>query len=423
MLLIATGHYNGMSNGDFNQRIFRGIQQFQQSIGSNPNGILSAEDAAALKSTGYRFLGAAGLKEVFHPTASAKLYVPLGLLDPALRTSRGLSYEGTNAAVDFSAIPSVEVSFPDLYARLAATSAQRQVSYKVLRTDFFVVAGRNGSRNFYSRFHPLDHLSVGFTFAWDDSVLGGNGDRIAATMSNMFFTGINPAQTTSTTPGDSASPSSPPPQKEVAKKKGASAGTAFLVNGSGHLITNNHVVEECTTFSVVGGASGIVVARDAVNDLALLKAEPPKGAEPLPLAGRMTKLGEDVVAMGFPFQGVLGGLNVTGGNVSALSGLQNDSSRVQFTAAIQPGNSGGPLLDRTGAVVGVVTGKLNELATFKVAGSIPQNVNFAVRKEIVSAFLASQAISPATATASGDKSISDVAEAARSAVFAITCGG
>ena len=128
MLLIAAGHYDGLSTGEFNQRIFRGIQTFQQSLGRAPSGILTTQEHSRLRQTGLEFLGLVGLKEVSHPTANAKLYVPLKLLDPPQRTARGVSFEGEMAAVDFSSFLPSEVSFPDLFLRLSTTSAQRQVT-------------------------------------------------------------------------------------------------------------------------------------------------------------------------------------------------------------------------------------------------------------------------------------------------------
>jgi S1-C subfamily serine protease len=132
-------------------------------------------------------------------------------------------------------------------------------------------------------------------------------------------------------------------------------------------------------------------------------------------------LGEEVVAIGFPLAGLLGGVNVTTGNVSALSGLGNDSSRIQFTAPIQPGNSGGPVLDRAGGLAGVVVSKLSDLPMIASTGAAPQNVNFAIRKEMVSIFLSTQGLHLQDAPSSPDLSVADVADAAKPSVFVVVC--
>jgi S1-C subfamily serine protease len=100
------------------------------------------------------------------------------------------------------------------------------------------------------------------------------------------------------------------------------------------------------------------------------------------------RAGDSVVAVGFPFPGLLASeANVTTGTVSALAGIGNDARFLQMTVPVQPGNSGGPLLDLEGRVVGVVVGKLNALKIASVTGDIPQNVNFAIKAGVVRSFL------------------------------------
>ena len=73
--------------------------------------------------------------------------------------------------------------------------------------------------------------------------------------------------------------------------------------------------------------------------------------------------------------------------MSALAGIGNDARFLQMTVPVQPGNSGGPLLDLQGRVVGVVVGKLDALQVASVTGDIPQNVNFAIKASVVRSFL------------------------------------
>jgi serine protease Do len=129
-----------------------------------------------------------------------------------------------------------------------------------------------------------------------------------------------------------------------------------------------------------------------------------------------------VIALGYPLRGVLGdGLNVTTGTISALSGIGNNSTRLQFTAAIQPGNSGGALVDRAGAVVGVIQSKLSDMAALQAGGFVPQGVNFAIRKEIAIAFLDTQGLALEPMEDGPELTVADIAQQARKSVLPIIC--
>jgi serine protease Do len=195
------------------------------------------------------------------------------------------------------------------------------------------------------------------------------------------------------------------------------------VSRQGHLLTNNHVISGCARVEVAGVGPATVLSTDVGNDLALIQIHS-QGAdfEPVRITNKVTRLGEEVVALGYPLRGVLGdGLNVTAGTVSALSGLGNNSTQLQFTAPIQPGNSGGALVDRTGALVGVVASKLNDMVALKDGGFIPQGVNFAIRKEIAIAFLAAQGMSLEPFEDATYMTVADIAQRGRKSVAPIVC--
>jgi S1-C subfamily serine protease len=220
----------------------------------------------------------------------------------------------------------------------------------------------------------------------------------------------------------------PPPRPggpwQPGASKEVSSGSAFAVSRQGHLLTNNHVVSGCRLVEVGGVGSATVLSGDPGNDLALIqvKSQWTPDFEPVRVTHKSVRLGEEVVALGYPLRGVLGdGLNVTTGTISALSGLGNDSTQLQFTAAIQPGNSGGALVDRTGALVGVVASKLNDVVALQGGGFVPQAVNFAIRKEIAIAFLEAQGVSLETFEDATYETVADIAQRARKSIVPIVC--
>jgi serine protease Do len=197
-------------------------------------------------------------------------------------------------------------------------------------------------------------------------------------------------------------------------------GTGFVVSKAGHVLTNRHVVSGCFILTV-GGARATLLAEDAVFDLALLQIEPEVGPAPAAFAADPARLNSDVTVAGYPLPDFLGGLNVTRGSVSSLKGIGGDGINMQITAPVQPGNSGGPVINAAGQVVGVVVAKLDAAAVAEVYDDIPQNVNFAIRGEIAKLFLSQNGVDPVIAEASAAVSPEILAEMAQGFTRLITC--
>ena len=198
-------------------------------------------------------------------------------------------------------------------------------------------------------------------------------------------------------------------------------GSSFAVSLSGHLLTNRHVVGGCTELRV-GGHETKIVAEDPNNDLALLQLEQSVTTLASFREGRGARIGEKVVVAGFPLRGLLGsGLNVTFGNVSSLTGIGNDSRMFQISAPVNPGNSGGPLIDDSGHIVGIVTSKLNALRIAKETGDIPQGANFAIKSSIIRIFLDLNNVDYETARSRSPRSSTIIADEAKKYTFLIEC--
>ena len=189
-------------------------------------------------------------------------------------------------------------------------------------------------------------------------------------------------------------PAQPPQARPASPKSGQGAarldstGSGFLVSRD-RVVTNHHVVEGCTRLLIRFGddvSQARLVAATTRNDLALLSTSRALGA-PASLRAKAA-LGEDVTVAGYPLSGLLSNdVIVTSGQVNSLAGLGNDPTRLQISAPVQPGNSGGPLVDRSGSVVGVVVSKLNAERLSKVTGDMAQNINFAIKPEVLRLFL------------------------------------
>jgi S1-C subfamily serine protease len=112
---------------------------------------------------------------------------------------------------------------------------------------------------------------------------------------------------------------------------------------------------------------------------------------------------------------------VSTGIVSSLSGLLNDTRFLQISAPIQPGNSGGPLLDTTGNVVGVVAAKINAIKFARATGDLPENINFAIKTGAVRDFLDNGVVTYQTAEPSAELKTAQIASNARAYTMLISC--
>ena len=216
-------------------------------------------------------------------------------------------------------------------------------------------------------------------------------------------------------------PGSPNPRARV------SSGTGFVV-APDRVLTNQHVVGGCDRIFIRTHDGRTLPAVppakvDAGLDLALL-AVPGDPGEILAFRGSPeVRRGESVIAYGFPLPGLLSSdPKLTRGEVNGLNGLGNNPGHYQISAEVQPGNSGGPLLDPQGHIVGVVVSKLHAGNIAKRTGDIPQNVNFAVKGSAAATFLRRAGITPRAEASTGpEKSTADVGEIADRGTVFIRC--
>ncbi|MDB5365781.1 MAG: serine protease [Rhodospirillales bacterium] len=206
---------------------------------------------------------------------------------------------------------------------------------------------------------------------------------------------------------------------------GLYSGTGVIVSERGEIVTNAHVVRACTTIEVGSKAAdlrpALLIASDDKNDLALLRATLPS-SPPARLRDRPMRSGEDVVALGYPLSGLLAQeANVSRGAVTALAGIGDDQRFLQISAPIQPGNSGGPLFDSTGALAGLTTSVINAAALLRLTGAVPQNIGFALKSSVLRSFLADRGVTVATARGEGKLSPEDVGERGRKSTVLVRC--
>ena len=173
-----------------------------------------------------------------------------------------------------------------------------------------------------------------------------------------------------------------------------SGGTGFLFSSRDYIITNWHVVKGAGSIEVKFPDGEVikakVLAKDNQNDIAVLKlSQSPSTQIPDLNFGDSSKVrpGDKVFTIGYPASSILGkNQKITDGIVSSITGIEDDPTMFQITVPIQPGNSGGPLFNESGEVIGITTASLS-LNAIRSLGAVPQNVNYAIKSSFVNNLL------------------------------------
>jgi S1-C subfamily serine protease len=211
--------------------------------------------------------------------------------------------------------------------------------------------------------------------------------------------------------------------KPESGRKLIGTGTGFVVNKH-YVVTAEHVLEDCNAVSIRHGNREIdaqTAARDASNDLGLIRLQKPIGNTAKLRGGKRVRLGEMVANYGYPLFGQLStSATITEGNINNLSAVGNDSTMFQFDAPTQPGNSGGPLLDSSGNVVGVAI-KILSKKYADATGHIAQNVNFAIKSTILEGFLKANKVPFEKADSTEKLELPDIAEKAEAFTVLVGC--
>ena len=238
----------------------------------------------------------------------------------------------------------------------------------------------------------------------------------------------NPKAKPSTAKASAKSDDEPAEKPSEPDKLVSVSGSGFVVSRNAYIVTNNRVVADCVRDihgNLVGQAPVKlrVVSADEENDLALLQGTKKfKEKDIATIRASAVNSGDQVVAIGYPLHGLLtSDLTVTTGIISSLAGLHNDTRFLQISVPVQPGNSGGPLHDNSGNIVGVVSAKLDALRMVKATGDIPQNINFAIKTGALRDFLDNSAVPYQTADPGSEMKTADIASAARTYTMLISC--
>lgn len=438
MRLAWAGDYSGPFDGEIDAASLRAIRDFQARHGMAATGVIDEDMLRRLIDVSDRAETRTGFKIYDDAATGTRLALPTTLVSDAGATDAGRVWRSADRRIEIEAVRLTGdgQSLDGLFDILGSPAATRTVADAVLSTDGFSVSGEENGKPYAMRFGGVDGDVRGYVVSYDRSVEGAMRPFVTVAM-NMFepiapgselrLVGREADDTdiiasAEPTPQSTLLHAGISPQENGDQTGIDSSGSGFVVSKDGWLLTNAHVAKSCRSVLVGTEGKADKILIDEENDLALVHVSSDLG-EPLAIASGVPRLGEDVLAFGYPLRSILAdSLNVTRGNISSLLGLGNDERYLQISAPVQPGNSGGPLVDLSGRVVGVVTAKLNAVAIADATGDIPQSINFAIRPDAAIRFLEQNGIDFEEATERGaDRSVADTTESVQTGVLPVLC--
>lgn len=391
--LVWTGDYNATITGTFGKRTYDAVVAYQRRAKLNPNGILDPKARAGLQATAQRAREAVKFAAVADPKTGVSIGVPAGILTRRdANPNGGARWQSADEKItlDTRAIPPGQTDLAALYERnLAIQTPGRQVTYKLLRPDFFVIAGETPTGRFYTRYASGPAGVHGFSLGYDKAIR--DFDRIVVAIANSFV------------PFPEAGAAAAAPAAPL--RPGSLMATGLAV--APRRVLTAAEAERCPDLRVTQ-AKARVVAADAAKGLALLEWEGTRTPGPLVLQTGSEIAEDDWVVLSFS------------GAQSSLVATPAGVASGRLVAPLQPGASGAPAFSRSGAVaalVGAVPATPRMVAGVATPAAYPM-----IPAEAVAAFLAANGIAlPGAAASDVSRSAGEIAATAGAAMVSIEC--
>lgn len=402
--LVWTGDFSAAPTGSFGRRTYEGIVSYQRRIGQAPTGSLDPASIAALAAAAGRSRAAAGFATTVDALTGIAIGVPGTLLTRrSTNPNGGARWQNRDgrATLDLRAMPGGEPELRDLFERTIADGPPgRVVSYKLLRPDWFVVSGETAAGKFYTRY-ALGAAGIrAFSFSYDKT-LAAEHDRITIAVANSFVP-FPSAGVTAPPPGSEAKAA--PPGEPATPKPAAAQMSSGLVVGLRRVLTGAPP-EGCAAVQVAGVRARLIRS-DAARGLALFDI-PTRATAGVALADRDLAPDDEAAV-------IFASADEGGRTVAAPARV---SAAHAIVAPLQRGAAGGPILDRTGALAGILG--MPAGATRMVAGlSLPAASPFATTAEI-RAFLGPDI--PAAARSTEPRRLGTIAAEIAPAIVSLAC--
>jgi S1-C subfamily serine protease len=387
--LISAGFYTGFADATFGRNTYSALVDFEHRHSIFPNGVLTGIEAAMLVRIAQDWRNRLRFVDARDERAGVALPVPYALVHRQEETERGALFAERRSTlqIETMAFDAREASLDALYHAFTQHTVSPGITYKAKREDFFVVSGESGGVKYYTLLRNNFEFVSGFTAAWS-SQIDETGSRVAVYMASeveFFRPRGGPLPSLLNEEPEAAEDPSPPSQDRPA----VGSGSGFFVSSSGLILTNHHVVNGCDAIDVPRFGKAELLRSDEKWDLAIILVANPRGNQPTAMfAVSSPALGSEVILGGYPLSTLFDNdFKVAFGEVTGRRGLGGDERQFSISAPIQPGNSGGAIINNRGEVVGIAVSKLDDAKMIEVVGSTGANFSFAIDATRIGPFL------------------------------------
>ncbi len=380
------GHYNSALDGAIGPGSRRAMAAYQAAINAEPTGILTTAQRTQLLSDYQDALDRIGMVPFQDAAAGIDIQMPMGLVQPDTPLapfSRYVAKEDSGVSVMLLSQTGDTTALASLYELMQTLEVVPLSGKRERDRRSFVLTGQSDKIESYTFAATADGAIKGFTVTWRPE------DRALMTrvtqMMRASFTTI-PGVILSDTAGREEQSVDLFAGLEI--RRPAVAVTGFFVDERGAVLTSA-ALGDCTRLTIGDDEEASVIARDDEMGLTLLR--PNSALSPIGYAGFLKdspRLQSEVIVAGYSYGGVLNLPALTYGQLSDLKGLQGEEGRARLSLSTLPGDTGGPVFDTSGAVIGMLLPRADG------ARQLPGEVNFAASVAPITAFLQSNGITP-----------------------------
>ncbi|MCO6409043.1 serine protease [Hoeflea alexandrii] len=402
--LVFSGHYRGFIDGRFGQQTFSAITEFEKTYGFVADGVITQRELTQLNEVYNGRFDLFGFQDVFDAKTGFMGPLPKKILSEFSEADNGIAYYSADKSINFNTLifDASKTTLEQAFYSMVLIKNPNKVEYSKLNDDFFVITGEDEDAKYYILMERNGIYHSGFVINWinvPDNVINpiisytGSASRYVAPQIKPDFSRPNevPNNTIGTPSGSGASNQENAQSRpdDDASTRGSS-GSGFFVSTNGLVLTNAHVVGGCKTINVVGYGAAEILRFNRELDLAVVLVKPNgKAITTAIFSDGASPLGASLIAGGFPLSTLMNNdFTVVFGKVTGRRGIGGNSNLFSISLPVQPGNSGGPLVNAEGKVAGVIVGKLDDGIMLEAVGSTGANFSFAISGLIAREFIA-----------------------------------